>query len=146
MKKSPITRSTIGASARIRNRKSCKISTRTPSGVSENTHHPSCPSFKMIKINFGLTAIYDLLRVPRDWNPGTPGCHHHDVAIRSALEKPDVTVMGENFRPQLQVCCCFKDHHLRRLHDNRVDSVHGNDDRRQMETRLDSDVAQLSQN
>ena len=43
-----------------------------------------------MKINFGLTAIDDLLRGPRDWNPGTPGCHDHDVAIRSALEKPDV--------------------------------------------------------
>ena len=42
----------------------------------------------------------------------------------AALEKSDVTVMRQDFRPQLQVCGRFEDQHLRRVHDDRVDFVH----------------------
>ena len=79
----------------------------------------------MMKMNFELVAIDDLLRGPGDWNAGTRGCHDHEVAIVAALQKSDVAIMRQNFWPQLQVCCCFEDHRLRRVHEDRVYFVHG---------------------
>src|SRR6266436_2584933 len=100
----------------------------------------------MVKMNFESAAVDDLFRGPRDRNPGTPRRHDYDVAVRTALQKPDVTIMWKDFWPQLQVCRCFEDRRLRGLHNNGVDFVHENDRRRQMETRSASDVAQLPQN
>src|SRR5439155_19268690 len=90
----------------------------------------------MMKMDFESAAIDDLLRRPRDRNPGTARCHQYDFPIGAALQKLDVAVMGEDFWPQLQACGCFEDCDLRCLHNDGVDFVHGNDGQRQMETRL----------
>ena len=79
----------------------------------------------MMEMNFELVAVDDLLRGPGDWDAGTRGRHNHQVAIVPALQKSDVAIMRQNFWPQLQVGRCFEDHHLRRLHEDRVYSVHG---------------------
>src|SRR5882757_525285 len=78
----------------------------------------------MMEMNFELVAVDDLLRGPGDWDAGTPRGHHHDVAIRSALQKLNVAIMRENFRPQLQVCSCLEDRRLRRVHDNGIGLIH----------------------
>src|SRR6476646_6267117 len=91
---------------------------------SPNDMHSFCPGPQMMKTNFEPIAIDDLLRHPRDWNPGTLGCHDYNIAIGSAFEKPDVPVMWKYCWPQLQVCRCFEDHGLRRVHDNGIYFVH----------------------
>lgn len=95
-----------------------------------------------MEMNFELVAVDDLLRGPGDWDARTRGRHNHQIAMVPALQKSDVAIMRQNFWPQLQVGGGFEDHHLRRLHEDRVYSVHGMA-RRQMETRSASDVAQL---
>ena len=79
----------------------------------------------MMEMNFELVAVDDLLRGPGNWDAGTRGCHNHQIAIVPALQKSDVAVMRQNFWPQFQVGCYFEDHCLRRLHKDRVYSVHG---------------------
>ena len=78
-----------------------------------------------MEMNFELVAVDDLLRGPGNWDAGTRGCHDHQIAIVPALQKFDVPVMRQNFWPQFQVGCRFEDHPLRRLHKDRVYSVHG---------------------
>ncbi len=78
-----------------------------------------------MEMNFELVAVDDLLRGPGNWDAGTRGCHDHQIAIVPALQKSDVAVMRQNFWPQFQVGCYFEDRCLRRLHNDRVYSVHG---------------------
>ena len=78
-----------------------------------------------MEMNFELVAVDDLFRGPGDWDAGTHGCHDHQISIVPVLQKFDVAVMWQNFWPQFQVGCRFEDHHLRRLHKDRVYSVHG---------------------
>src|SRR6476660_7529689 len=94
-------------------------------GKCPNDAHSFCPGFQMMEMNFELVAVDDLLRGPGNWDAGARGCHNHQVAIVPALQKFDVAVMRQNFWPQFQVGCRFEDHHLRRLHKDRVYSVHG---------------------
>src|SRR6185503_4123759 len=79
----------------------------------------------MMEMNFEPVAVDDLLRGPGDRYAGTRGCHNYQVAIVPALQKSDVAIMRQNFWPEFQVGGCFEDHHLRRLHKDRVYSVHG---------------------
>src|SRR4051794_36116437 len=79
----------------------------------------------MMEMNFELVAVDDLLRGPGDWDAGTRGGHNHQVAIGASLQKADVAIMRENFRPKLQIRSRFEDHCLRRLHEDRIYSVHG---------------------
>ena len=78
-----------------------------------------------MEMNFELVAVDDLLRGPGDWDAGTRGRHNHQVAIVPALQKSDVAIMWQNFWPQFQVCGSFEDRDLRRVHEDRVYSVHG---------------------
>ena len=94
-------------------------------GKRPNDAHSFCPGFQMVKINFELVAVDDLLRGPGDWDAGTCSRHNHQIAIMPALQKSDIAVMRQKFWPQFQVRCSFEDHHLRRLHMDRVYSVHG---------------------
>ena len=79
----------------------------------------------MMEMNFELVAVDDLLRGPGDWDPGTRGRHNHQVAIVPPLQKSDVAIMRQNFWPEFKVGGCFEDHYLRRVHEDRVYSVHG---------------------
>src|SRR5215203_386222 len=94
-------------------------------GKCPNDAHPFRPGFQMMEMNFELVAVDDLLRGPGDWDAGTSGRHDHQIAVVPALQKFDVAVMRQNLWPQFQVGCRFEDHQLRRLHKDRVYSVHG---------------------
>jgi len=103
--------------------------------------HSFCPVFHMMKTNLELVAIDDLLGRPRDRNAGSPRGHYHDVAIRSALQKFNVAIMRENFRPELQVCSRLEDRRLRRVHENGIGLMH-----EQIETAQRLNVARLLPN
>src|ERR1044072_955165 len=94
-------------------------------GKCPNNAHSFRPGFQMVKMNFELVVVDDLLRGPGGWDAGTRGCHDHQIAIVPSLQKFDVAVMRQNVWPQVQVGRRFEDHHLRRLHKDRVYSVHG---------------------
>src|SRR5262249_27207551 len=83
-----------------------------------------CPCLQMKETNFEPFAVDYLLRDPGYGNTGTPRSHHHDVAIRSALQKTNVAVMREDFRPKRKIRCGVEDRCLRRVHDNGITLVH----------------------
>jgi hypothetical protein len=75
-------------------------------------------------MNFTPVSINDLLRCPGDRNAGTPGRHHHHVAISTALEITNVAIVRQNLRPNLQIGSRFEDRYLRRAYQDRVRFVH----------------------
>src|SRR6266566_1209861 len=83
-----------------------------------NYAHSFRERFQMMKADFKTLAIDDLFRSPGNRNAGTPGCHHHHVAIWTALKKTNVAVMRQNLRPEVQIGCRFEDRYLRRAHNN----------------------------
>src|SRR5215510_15607997 len=78
----------------------------------------------MMKMNFQLISIDDLLGCPRDRNTRTSCGHYHDVPITSTLQKMNMAVMRKDFRPQLEVRCCLENRGFRRVHENGIRFVH----------------------
>src|SRR5437660_697742 len=78
----------------------------------------------MKESDFVSIAVDDLLRCPRNWNPRTDGGHHDEIALGPAREVADVTVVGQNFRPQLEVGGRLEDIAFWRIDDDRVRLVH----------------------
>ena len=129
MKKSPMIGFMIGASGRKRNRKSCEIATSTPIstfGKCPNDAHSFCPGFQMMETNFELVSRSMICsEVQEIGMPERVAAIITKFAIVAALQKSDVAIMRQDFWPQFQVGGCFEDHYLRRLHEDRVYSVHG---------------------
>ncbi len=94
-----------------------------------------------MEVNFDPFAVDNLLRGPRDRNPGPLRGHHNDIAIRTMLEKTNIAVMREDFWPQLQIRRCLEDLHLRRVHEKGIGLVH-----EQIETAQSFHVARLLPN
>src|SRR5438874_5157062 len=78
----------------------------------------------MKESDFVPVAVDDLLRCPRNRNAGTDGGHHDEIALGPAREVADVTVVGQNLRPELEVGGRFEDIALWRIDDDRVRLVH----------------------
>ena len=89
-----------------------------------NHMHPFRPRFQMMEMNFELFAIDDLLRGPRDRKAGARGGHDDEIAILAALEIPNITIVRQDLRPQLEVCRCFENLHFRRVNDDGISRVH----------------------
>src|SRR5882724_685425 len=86
--------------------------------------HSLGPGFQVMETNLAAVAIDGLLRGPRDWQAPTTRGHDNKIAMRAAFEVADVTVMRQNFRPQLEVRGGFEDRVLRCANDDRVRCVH----------------------
>src|SRR3954470_24087682 len=86
--------------------------------------HPLGPRFQVVKANLATLAIDDLLGCPGDREAETSRRHHDKVAIRAAFEITDVTIMRQNFRPELEVRRGLKDQRLRRGNGDGVCRVH----------------------
>src|SRR5437762_8652102 len=86
--------------------------------------HSLGPRFQVMETNFAAVTIDDLLRGPRDRKAPTTRGHDHKITVRAAFEIADVTVMRQNFRPELEVRGGFEDRVLRCANDDRVSGVH----------------------
>src|SRR5262249_45269131 len=78
----------------------------------------------MMKMNFELVAVDDLLRGPGDRNAGAAGGHHDEGPISSPLPKLNVAIMRKDFLPQLKIRCCLEDRCPRRVHENGIGFMH----------------------
>src|SRR5436190_3746056 len=91
----------------------------------------------MMKVNFKAIGIDDLLGDPGNRNTGT-GCRHHDnISTRPTFEVTDISVVRQDFRPQLQVRGRFEDCSLRCVHNNGIDLAHSSDGNSKLLTRTD---------
>ena len=80
--------------------------------------HPFGPLFQVMKTNLAPLAVDDLLGCPGDRQAETPRRHHDKIAIRAALEITDVTIMRQDFRPELEIRRSLKDQRFRRGNDD----------------------------
>ena len=77
-----------------------------------------------MKADFELFPVDQLLRGPGNRNAGA-GCGHHDnVALGAPLEITDVSVMRQNFWPQLQIGSRFENGLPGGVHNNGIAFVH----------------------
>jgi len=111
-----------------------------------NDVHPLGKRFEMVEMNLDTLGINDFFGSPFNRNAGTLRCHHHDVPIRTTLEKTNIAIMGEDFWPELQVRSCFEDRHLRRAHEEGIGFVHSGYVNDKIQTARFIIVARLLQN
>src|SRR5437763_14160347 len=83
-----------------------------------NYMHSFRPRFQMMKMNLHFLAIDDLLRGPRNGNPGADRGHDDAIAVSAALQVTDVTVVRQNLRPQLKIRGGLEDGILRGADDD----------------------------
>lgn len=86
--------------------------------------HSFCPRFQMMKANFPVLAVDDLLGGPRNRNARADRGHDDKVPIGAPLEVTDVTIMREDFRPKFEVGRGLEDLLFRRLDNDGIAGVH----------------------
>jgi hypothetical protein len=86
--------------------------------------HSFGPGFEVMEMNFDVLPVNELLRGPRNWDAGTHGGHHDEIPILASLEVTDVTIVRQNFGPQLEVSRGFENCHSGRVYDDGIACLH----------------------
>jgi hypothetical protein len=86
--------------------------------------HSFGPGFEVMEMNLDILPVNDLLRGPGNWNAGTGSGHHDEIPILASLEITDVTIVRQNFRPQLEVSRGFENRHPGRVYDDGIPRMH----------------------
>src|SRR6476660_1034039 len=82
----------------------------------------------MVEVHLKILSIDHLSRSPGDGNSRADRGHQDDVAIVSSFQITDVAVVGQDFRPQLEIGRGFEYHHLRRVYDDGIPGMHRSGD------------------
>src|SRR4030095_14523030 len=126
MKKPPMIGSAIGASAATWKRRTCRISTSTPAGVSLNvqiTRIPRVNAFRCKKRSSIRSRSTTHSEVPEIGIPERSDLDN--AALRTLLEETDIAVMRQDARPLRKIGGGLEDRLARSVHDDRVAGLHG---------------------